>query len=131
VAIAGPLITVALTAAFTGLTALGHVSGWAPAVVGVTDYLARINALVLAFNLASVLSPDGGRVLHAEAPERRSGHRIAEIMAPRARGADGRPGHRDVRRAASSGAGGHRWRRGAEGSGRRVGLVRTQRGGCR
>ncbi len=40
-------------------------AGVSDAVVGVTDYLARINGLLLAFNIVPALPLDGGRILHA------------------------------------------------------------------
>lgn len=65
VAIAGPLVTAVLTVAFGALNLLGDRAGWPGAVQGVVDYLARINLVVLGFNLVPALPLDGGRVLRA------------------------------------------------------------------
>jgi Zn-dependent protease len=62
---AGPAASAALALAFVGLTALFRAAGWPDGVVGVADYLARINGLLLAFNLVPALPLDGGRILHA------------------------------------------------------------------
>lgn len=65
VAALGPAVTLVLAATF-GLTALaGDRLGVPRPVQGVVDYLARINALVLLFNLVPALPLDGGRVLRA------------------------------------------------------------------
>ncbi|MDQ3896568.1 MAG: site-2 protease family protein, partial [Actinomycetota bacterium] len=65
VAICGPLVTFLLTVAFGAAALLGDRFDWPAAVQGVTDYLARINGLVLAFNLVPALPLDGGRVLRS------------------------------------------------------------------
>ncbi len=65
VAVWGPAITFALAAAFGLAALLGDRVGAPGPVQGVVDYLARINALVLAFNLVPALPLDGGRVLRA------------------------------------------------------------------
>ena len=65
VAVWGPAISLTLTLAFAALTLIGDRTGFPTAVQGVVDYLARINALVLAFNLVPALPLDGGRVLRA------------------------------------------------------------------
>jgi PDZ domain-containing secreted protein/Zn-dependent protease len=62
---AGPAASAALALAFVGLTALFRAAGWPDGVVGVADYLARINGLLLAFNLVPALPLDGGRILHS------------------------------------------------------------------
>ena len=62
---AGPAASGALALAFVGLTALFRAAGASDAAVGVTDYLARINGLLLAFNIVPALPLDGGRILHA------------------------------------------------------------------
>lgn len=65
VAIAGPLVTIALAAAFGATALVGGSADFPDPVQGVVDYLARINLLVLAFNLVPALPLDGGRVLRA------------------------------------------------------------------
>ncbi|HZC99129.1 MAG TPA: site-2 protease family protein, partial [Actinomycetes bacterium] len=65
VALAGPLVTLAIVAVFGGTTLLGHLLSWPGALQGVVDYLARINLLLLGFNLVPALPLDGGRVLRA------------------------------------------------------------------
>jgi Zn-dependent protease len=63
---AGPLASAALALGFWGLAALARGRGLARGVVGVPDYLARINALLLiGFNAVPALPLDGGRIMHA------------------------------------------------------------------
>lgn len=64
-AIAGPLLSVALSALFYLLTLLGEVLGWAEPVTGVTRYLASLNIILAVFNLIPAFPLDGGRVLRA------------------------------------------------------------------
>lgn len=61
----GPLASAVLAVLFLALAAAGHALGLPDAVVGVPEYLARINGLLLAFNLVPALPLDGGRLLHA------------------------------------------------------------------
>ena len=65
VAAAGPAVSLLLTALFGALALAGDRLGLHGAAQGVVDYLARINLLVLAFNLVPALPLDGGRVLRA------------------------------------------------------------------
>ena len=65
VAICGPLVTLVLGAGFGAAALLGDRLDWPAAVQGVVDYLARINGLLLAFNMVPALPLDGGRVLRA------------------------------------------------------------------
>jgi Zn-dependent protease len=62
---AGPIASAVLMVAF-GAAALGAgAAGLADPWVGVLSYLARINGLLLAFNVVPALPLDGGRLLHA------------------------------------------------------------------
>ncbi len=65
IAIAGPVVTAVLIAVFAAMAALLNALDAPDKVLGVVDYLARINALVLAFNLVPALPLDGGRVLRS------------------------------------------------------------------
>ncbi|HWC25595.1 MAG TPA: site-2 protease family protein, partial [Solirubrobacteraceae bacterium] len=62
IAIAGPLVTVAIAAVLLAVTALASLP---EAVDGVVSWLAYINFFVLVFNLLPALPLDGGRLLHA------------------------------------------------------------------
>lgn len=62
IAIAGPLVTLAIAAALFAVIA---VIPLAATVEGVVSWLAAINLFVLAFNLIPALPLDGGRLLHA------------------------------------------------------------------
>ncbi len=65
VAICGPLVTLVLAGGFGAAALLGDRLDWPGAVQGVVDYLARINGLLLAFNMVPALPLDGGRVLRS------------------------------------------------------------------
>lgn len=65
VVVAGPLASAALALAFLAITVGARAAGLSPVWVGVPDYLARINGLLLAFNLVPALPLDGGRLLHS------------------------------------------------------------------
>ncbi|MCU1462049.1 MAG: conserved transrane protein [Acidimicrobiales bacterium] len=76
---AGPIASAVLALVFLGLTALARATGAPVAVRGVTDYLARVNGILAAFNLVPALPLDGGRILHAVL-WRRSGDRAAATL---------------------------------------------------
>ena len=63
--LAGPAASALLAVGFAVVTAAARGLGLSDAWVGVPAYLARINALLLAFNLVPALPLDGGRLLHA------------------------------------------------------------------
>jgi Zn-dependent protease len=62
IAIAGPLVTAVLGAAFLAVAALLHLP---PAVDGVLAWLGYINLVLLAFNLLPAIPLDGGRIFRA------------------------------------------------------------------
>src|SRR5690606_34838775 len=62
IAIAGPLVTVAIAAALLAMTSVVELP---EAVDGVASWLAYINLVLLVFNLLPALPLDGGRILHA------------------------------------------------------------------
>jgi len=84
VAICGPLVTLVLAVAFTAAAVVGDRLDWPASVQGVVDYLARINALVLAFNLVPALPLDGGRVLRSWLWRRQQSFAAATRSAARA-----------------------------------------------
>ncbi len=65
IAIAGPAVSLLLAVAFGGAAFVGRVLQFPEPVVGVSEYLARINGIVLAFNMVPALPLDGGRVLRS------------------------------------------------------------------
>ncbi len=84
VAAAGPTVTAVLAAGFAAAGWLGDGLGWSAEVTGVAQYLARINLILLAFNLVPALPLDGGRVLRAWLWHRRSSFAAATRRAARA-----------------------------------------------
>lgn len=84
IAIAGPVMSVALAALFA-VAGLPEPSGEAArALTGVADYLARINAILVVFNLVPALPLDGGRVLRAWLWARQKSYSAATLSAARA-----------------------------------------------
>jgi PDZ domain-containing secreted protein/Zn-dependent protease/CBS domain-containing protein len=84
VAIAGPVMSVLLVVLF-GILGLPDPSGeWPRALTGVADYLARINAILVGFNLVPALPLDGGRVLRAWLWARQKSYSAATLSAARA-----------------------------------------------
>jgi PDZ domain-containing secreted protein/Zn-dependent protease/predicted transcriptional regulator len=65
IAVAGPAVSLVLGVAFSALGLLGASLGLPEPVVGVADYVGRINLILLAFNLVPALPLDGGRVLRS------------------------------------------------------------------
>ena len=94
IAVAGPLVTAGLAGLFLAAAGLGGELGWPATLVGVSDYLGRINLLVLAFNLVPALPLDGGRVLRAWLWRRQANFVAATRSAARA-GHSFRGGQRD------------------------------------
>ncbi len=84
IAIAGPAVSLVLAIAFAALARGGEAAGWAEPVRGVADYLARINVILLAFNLVPALPLDGGRVLRAYLWHRQESFEAATHSAARA-----------------------------------------------
>jgi Zn-dependent protease/predicted transcriptional regulator len=64
-ALAGPLVSLALVAGLVALTYLGIQMHWPILIVGVTKYLAMINAVIVIFNLIPAFPLDGGRIFRA------------------------------------------------------------------
>ena len=62
---AGPASSAVLTVLFWLSATAGHAVGAPLAVTAVLAYLARLNALLLGFNVLPALPLDGGRLLHA------------------------------------------------------------------
>jgi PDZ domain-containing secreted protein/Zn-dependent protease/CBS domain-containing protein len=84
IAAAGPAVSIAIAAAFWLGSLATSALGASEAVVGVADYLARINAIVVAFNLVPALPLDGGRILRSYLWKRQSDFTVATRSATRA-----------------------------------------------
>ncbi|MEX0875118.1 MAG: site-2 protease family protein [Actinomycetota bacterium] len=83
IAIAGPAVTAALVASFFAATRAFDVAGAPLPAVGVVDYLARVNLLLLGFNMIPALPLDGGRVLRSYLWYRRGSYTAATVSAAR------------------------------------------------
>jgi PDZ domain-containing secreted protein/Zn-dependent protease/CBS domain-containing protein len=84
IAIAGPVMSVALAAIFAIAGLPEPSSEGARALTGIADYLARINAILVVFNLVPALPLDGGRVLRAWLWARQKSYSAATLSAARA-----------------------------------------------
>jgi PDZ domain-containing secreted protein/Zn-dependent protease/CBS domain-containing protein len=84
IAIAGPVVSAIIATSFLVLTVIGTVVDWNESVQGVVDYLWRINALVLGFNLVPALPLDGGRVLRSWLWKRQGSFAAATTSAAKA-----------------------------------------------
>jgi len=64
-AIAGPLVSVALAILMYLITSTGVKQGWSPLVTSITGYLAYVNAALVVFNMIPAFPLDGGRVFRS------------------------------------------------------------------
>ena len=65
IAAAGPAVSLVLVAVFLVASRLADAVSAPESVVAIADYLARINGIVVAFNLVPALPLDGGRILRS------------------------------------------------------------------
>jgi Zn-dependent protease/CBS domain-containing protein len=65
VAIAGPIMSLAIALAGWGLSSAGAGMGLPVPLLGVVTYLAEINAMLAAFNMVPAFPLDGGRILRS------------------------------------------------------------------
>ncbi len=84
IAIAGPIVSVLIAAGFAALNWVGNLLGWPSQIRGVVDYLARINLIVVVFNMVPALPLDGGRVLRSWLWHRKKSFAGATVSAARA-----------------------------------------------
>jgi PDZ domain-containing secreted protein/Zn-dependent protease/CBS domain-containing protein len=84
IAIAGPAVSAALAVMFWLIALGGNAAELPDALVGVADYLARINGILFAFNLVPALPLDGGRVLRSWLWQRVGNFQTATALASRA-----------------------------------------------
>jgi PDZ domain-containing secreted protein/Zn-dependent protease/CBS domain-containing protein len=84
IAIAGPVVSLILAVLFALAAIAGRGLNLSEQVIGVAEYLARINGIVLAFNMVPALPLDGGRVLRSWLWHRQRSFAAATISAARA-----------------------------------------------
>jgi PDZ domain-containing secreted protein/Zn-dependent protease/CBS domain-containing protein len=84
VAIAGPAVSLVIALVTWGMAGAAHALGLPAAVTAAAGYLARINGILVAFNLVPALPLDGGRVLRAVLWHRQKSFTAATISASRA-----------------------------------------------
>lgn len=84
IAAAGPAVSIAIAASLWLASLATSALGAPEAIVGVADYLARINAIVVAFNLVPALPLDGGRILRSYLWKRQANFVVATRSATRA-----------------------------------------------
>lgn len=83
IAVAGPVVSVALAAVFALLRLLSGLAALPAQIQGVFDYLARINLLLVVFNLIPALPLDGGRILRSWMWRRKRDFTAATVSAAR------------------------------------------------
>ncbi|HEX2054591.1 MAG TPA: site-2 protease family protein [Actinomycetota bacterium] len=83
IAAAGPAVSVVLVVLFGAVTWIGSAVGLPAVILGMTDYLARINLAVVVFNLVPALPLDGGRILRSWLWSRKGNFTKATISAAR------------------------------------------------
>ena len=84
IAVAGPAVSALLAVSLWLVTLGSKAVGLPDAIVGVADYLARINVILFAFNLVPALPLDGGRVLRSWLWNRLGNFQHATVLAARA-----------------------------------------------
>jgi PDZ domain-containing secreted protein/Zn-dependent protease/CBS domain-containing protein len=84
VAIAGPVVSLVLAIGFFAVSWAGGLLDLPAQIRGVSEYLARINGAVLAFNLVPALPLDGGRVLRSWLWKRQRSFMAATMSAAKA-----------------------------------------------